>query len=102
MNNHLNWIQSAVCIFFILNLGLYSCSDPTAIGTDLLEQDLIEVGFIDTLTIRSKTINPIRTLTYAPPFQLDFFTIETFNHPSTFLFGQFSDPIFGKPLLRSS
>ena len=96
MSNHPNWIR---LIFFnlIITIGLYNCSDPIAIGTDLLEQDLVEVNFTDTLTLHTKTVAPRRTLSYSPPFAFGF-SIETINQLSTYLFGNFEDPIFGNTL----
>ena len=89
MSNRLHWI-----LFSILAVVLINCSDPTAIGTDLLEQDLVEVGFTDTLTLNSKTMTPRRTLTFTPPI-IGQFNTSTFNQPSTYLFGNLQDPIFG-------
>ena len=72
------------------------CNDPTALGTELLEQDLIEVGSTDTLTVLSKSVLPMRTLSYAAPYQTSIFLpAETNNQLSTYLFGNFEDPIFG-------
>ncbi len=91
--NHLNWIK---LIFYSIVLWtvLSNCSDPIVIGTDLLEQDLVEVSFTDTMTLRSKTLAPIRTVSYAPPFDIGF-TRETLNQLDSYVFGNFVDPIFG-------
>lgn len=94
MSHQSDWTK--LIPFLILSFGLFTCSDPTAIGTDLLEQDLVEVSFTDTIPITSKTVRSDRIATFDQPIQLNFFTIETFNQLSTYLFGNFDDPVFGQ------
>ncbi|MCB0640465.1 MAG: DUF4270 family protein [Phaeodactylibacter sp.] len=65
-------------------LLLQACNDASVIGSDLLEQDQINVAFTDTTTLIAYSIQGDSALTYDPE-----------NPILTSLFGQFEDPIFG-------
>lgn len=72
----------AIVLTFILG----SCADPTFVGEGLLNDDRIVSTFTDTVTIKSRTIQGDSVLTYSPgPIWL-----------STYLFGDYQDPVFGK------
>ncbi len=71
----------------IAGLGLPSCTDPTQVGSDLLEEDEINVGFIDTLSLQSSTEAGDTVRTYSPEIDLQL---------GAFLFGDFVDPVFGR------
>ncbi|GJM33092.1 MAG: hypothetical protein DHS20C18_20930 [Saprospiraceae bacterium] len=64
-----------------------ACTDPTQVGAELLEEDGIDVGFTDTLTLRSSTLTGDTVRTYTP---------STNSQLLTFLFGDFADPVFGR------
>ncbi|MEM1219821.1 MAG: DUF4270 family protein [Bacteroidota bacterium] len=78
-------LSAIVCTAFALSL-IFACSKPTIIGSDLLEQDLINVGFTDTSTLRAFTRMGDSTRTYDPALG---------NQLEAYLCGQFRDPIFG-------
>lgn len=66
-------------------LFMPSCIDPTEIGSELLDQDLIDVGFTDTITIVSTTIkgDSVRTHQYL-------------TYLDGYLLGDYKDPFFGR------
>jgi hypothetical protein len=68
-------------------LLIASCLDPTAVGSDLLDQDRADIGFTDTISIKAMTRSRDSILTYSPftTSQLEFY-----------LFGSFQDPVLGK------
>ena len=79
-------ILAALSLLAILSLAT-SCSRPTPIGADLLEQDRANVLFTDTLDIIASTVSEDSVLTYSsdPTRQL-----------RVYLCGQLDDPVFGK------
>ncbi len=74
-------------LLVIAGLCLPSCTDPTQVGSDLLEEDEINVGFIDTLTMVSSTETGDTVRTYSPDIDLQL---------RSYLFGNFIDPVFGQ------
>ncbi len=93
-----------VCKLFAFS----SCSDPTLIGADLLDDIKVDIQFTDTVSMNSLTIPGDSIPTFSPynPF--------SFNSPfagqlGSYLFGNFEDPLFGvasssiylQPLLRT-
>lgn len=66
---------------------LSSCSDPTLIGSDLLEDDKVGVGFSDTLSLIAETEMGDSVRTYSPVFD---------NQMTSYLFGDMQDPVFGR------
>ncbi len=77
-------------IFLITLLGVLvvyiSCNESTTVGSELIIDEDIDRGFIDTLSIKAKTIRsgPIPT----------YFTSSFLN--SNFMIGELDDPIFGR------
>lgn len=69
----------------LMVLFMPSCIDPTEIGSELLDQDLIDVGFTDTITLVSTTVkgDSVRTHQYL-------------TYLDGYLLGDFKDPFFGR------
>ncbi len=66
---------------------IHSCSDPTLIGSELLEEDQANLVFTDQVPIRTKTVLGSQVQTYSP------FTVLQLSNQ---LVGNFEDPILGK------
>ena len=63
-----------------------ACNESTTVGSELILDEDIILGFTDTLTVRAKTVKSDPVVTY---FRDNFFN-------RTFMFGELDDPIFGK------
>jgi len=65
----------------------FSCTEPTLIGSQLLEEDQASLNFTNELAVAATTIEgtPVPTHNESITFQL-----------TRFLFGQIEDPVFGK------
>lgn len=72
-------------LFLLIVLGS-SCNDPTLIGSDLLDEDQVNVSSIDTITLRTHTIKGDTIRTYSPFINAQL---------GTYLAGNMEDPIFG-------
>lgn len=79
--------HTLILILAVSALFYSSCSDPTLAGADLLDEDIAEIGFTDTLTVQTNTIKSEPLLTFSPfgEDQLD-----------AYLFGTMTDPLFGR------
>ncbi|MEN0005421.1 MAG: DUF4270 family protein [Bacteroidota bacterium] len=71
----------------LLLLLIHACSDPTLVGSDLLDSDRITVEFTDTIRVVARTTRGDSVRTYAPNFD---------SQINTYLFGDMSDPVFGR------
>ncbi len=71
----------------LLAAVLFSCTDPTNLGADLLEEDQISAGFTDTLSLVSYTVEGDSVRTYTELFS---------GQLNTYLFGDFTSPVFGR------
>ncbi|MEL7122314.1 MAG: DUF4270 family protein [Bacteroidota bacterium] len=81
--------RGVILVLSIMILGIYSCVDPTDIGSELLEQDRTAVGFIDdTLTLNTTIIRGDAVVTYNPA--------SLATQLNSYLLGQMEDAIFGK------
>lgn len=73
---------------YVLAFGIIinSCNDPSPIGSELLQEDQVDIFFTDSITLVASTLKEDRILTYDP-------------NPSTindnFLLGDYTDPVFG-------
>ena len=73
---------------YVLAFGVVvnSCNDPSPIGSELLQQDQVDIFFTDSIQLKASTVKEDRILTYDP-------------NPSTiydnFLVGDYTDPVFG-------
>lgn len=77
-----------IAALFSISLMVFSvssCIDPTEIGSELLDEDLIDVGFTDTFSIISTTIKGDSVRTHKYLTFLD-----------GYLLGDFEDPFFGR------
>jgi hypothetical protein len=74
-------------IIFSLGLcfGIQSCQEPITVGSDLLDDEQLELGLIDTIKLSSKTIEGENIVTYR-------LRVDSRTH----MIGQLSDPVFGK------
>lgn len=70
-------------------IGLTGCQDPITLGTDLLDEDQVNVGFTDTLNVQAKVIRGDTVLVYGPA---------NTQRLDNYLFGDFEDPLFGNTL----
>jgi hypothetical protein len=80
------FLQGFTTLIFALLL-LFSCSDPTKVGSELLEDDQARIGFVDTLRVIATTEKGDSVRTFSP------FTAQQLR---SYLFGNFVDPYFGK------
>ena len=64
-----------------------ACNDPTVIGSDLLAGDELDIGFTDTVTIRSYNMVEDSIITFNP---------DVFTNISSFPIGKMEDPVFGE------
>jgi len=74
-------------ILFLAAIYLSSCNDPTAVGSDLLDEDQANIGFTDTFAVDGYTAErePVRVHSgFSDGQQLNI------------LFGNFNDPVFGR------
>lgn len=82
-------MKQAASAFFVLLLLVIlnsSCNDPTLVGSDLLDQDQVNVSSTDTITIRTHTIEGDTVRTYSPFVS---------SQLIAYLFGNMEDPILG-------
>ena len=82
-------------LLYSLVIIAHSCSDPTLVGSDLLDDIKANVNFTDTVSIVSSTIDgPDSTLAYQVynPFSPTPFAGQLANY----LVGNFDDPLYGK------
>ncbi|MBK9017178.1 MAG: DUF4270 family protein [Saprospiraceae bacterium] len=68
--------------------ALFSCNDPSAIGSDLLSGDQLDTEFTDTLTLRARTVANDSFTVWGPGVNGVAF--------QNFAFGDFQDPVFGR------
>lgn len=77
-------VAALVCL-----LTAFACTDPTFVGTELLEGDRAEVAYTDTLAVKATTILGDSVITYSPDL--------VFTR-SDFYFGDMADPVFGRTI----
>jgi hypothetical protein len=76
-----------VVILVLSAVYLSTCNDPTALGSELLDEDQANVGFTDTFTVEAYTTerDPVRVYSgFSGGQQINL------------LFGNFNDPVFGR------
>lgn len=78
-------LTTITVIAFIFVLFSVSCNDPLFLGSDLLKQDQVGIGFTDTLSLSTKTIRQDSLLVYDPSVKV----------LDAFLIGKYKDPQFG-------
>ena len=74
-----------------LALVTFSCSKPTIVGSDLLAQDQIDIGFTDTFSLITTNVLTDSVRTFSPEFN---------NQMVAYLVGEMDDPIFGRTVAR--
>lgn len=79
--------QTAFLLSFILLNIIFSCTEPTPIGSELLEEDQANLSFSNAIPVSAKTVEGAPIPSYSP--------FATFQLP-TYIFGEIDDPIFGK------
>jgi len=67
-------------------VALFSCSDPAAIGADLLEEDEVNLQFTTDVPVQATLVDGAALQTYSP-----FVALQLNRH----LFGNFEDPLLG-------
>ena len=79
--------QIGFLLSFLLAVSIiFSCTEPTLIGSELLEEDRANLNFKNDIPLTVKTVNGTPVPTYSP-----FITLQL----NRFLLGQLEDPIFG-------
>ena len=81
--------QTAFLLSFILLNIIFSCTEPTPIGSELLEEDQANLNFSNSIPVSAKTVEGTAIPSYSP--------FATFQLP-TYLFGEIDDPVFGKSM----
>lgn len=71
----------------VILLGLFSCSDPLSIGGSLIDEEPTSVKYNDSIAIVERTILVDSVNTYSPSLV---------DQLSLYLFGDYSDPLFGR------
>lgn len=77
---------AALSVLLFVILLTPACSDPTLVGSDLLEDDQVKLSVIDTITLNTYTERGDSSRTFSP--------FES-NQLSTYLVGRQVDPVFG-------
>ncbi|MEL7020247.1 MAG: DUF4270 family protein [Bacteroidota bacterium] len=85
MKSNLLTLIASLSIAIVFSLTS-SCSDPTLVGADLLEEEQVSVKVIDTISLQTYTEQYDSVLTYSP--------FES-SQLSDYLVGKMSDPVFG-------
>jgi len=80
-------MNKSITVFLLLMATLFSCTDPTKLGADLLEEDQISTGFTDTLSLVTYTVEGDSVRTYNQIFSAQL---------NSYLFGDFTSPVFGR------
>ena len=75
-----------LALLFAISI-LFSCTEPTLIGSELLEEDQANFQFTNEIPVDIKTVGGTPVPTYNP-----FITFQL----GAYLFGQLEDPVFGK------
>ncbi len=74
-------------LFLIMAVAvLFSCSDPSLIGSELLQEDQANLQFTSDIPIQAKSFDGVPLQTYSP-----FAALQLTRH----LFGNFEDPLMG-------
>ncbi len=81
-------INSAFLLLTISLIALFSCNDPSSLGSDLLSGDQLDTEFTDTLTLRARTVPNDSLTVWGPGVNGVVF--------QNFAFGDFQDPVFGR------
>lgn len=73
---------------YVLAFGIIvnSCNDPSTIGSELLQEDKVNVFFTDTLNLSASTVKEDSILGYDADPSVIF---------DEFIFGDYTDPVFG-------
>lgn len=71
-------------VLLLASLFIAGCSDPTSIGSDLLDEDAAQVEVIDSFSIEARTVAGVPVQTYSPLSALRGYMV---NH--------LTDPVFG-------
>lgn len=72
-------------IVVVVGLMLFSCQDPITVGNDLLDDNRIDLGISDTVTLKTYTIPAGRFISHDPVLD-----------PGTYFLGSLSDNLYGK------
>lgn len=76
---------------------LTGCSDPTSLGSDLLEEDVADIDILDTFTIQARTVPGEAVATFSPFTALNAYMVSNVNDP---IFGTTVAETFIQPRLE--
>lgn len=85
MNNAIK--GSSIWILTVFTLFCLSCNTSDDFGSGLVEDEFLDVGFDQILSLDAYTVSTDSVITY---------DISTRSRDSTFFVGNFTDPVFGK------
>lgn len=80
--------NSALWLLTFSLVAMFSCNDPSIIGSDLLSGDELDIEFTDTLTLRARTVLSDSVLIWDSSDNGVLY--------QNFSFGDMQDPIFGR------
>jgi hypothetical protein len=81
-------VAAIIASLFLLASQFTACTDFTTIGADLLDEDRLGLDFVDTITIKASSIPQDSIITYSGA--------SSASQLSRHLFGDYSDPVFGR------
>jgi hypothetical protein len=79
---------SAFWMLTLSFIALFSCNDPSEIGSDLLSGDQLDTEYVDTLTLKAHTVANDSFVVWGPGVNGTVF--------QNFAFGDYQDPVFGR------
>ncbi|MEY4134961.1 MAG: hypothetical protein RL386_1311 [Bacteroidota bacterium] len=80
----INWLLPWIFALVLGVCGAWSCTNPTGLGLDLLEEDVLNLLYSDTLSVETGTAPGDSTVVHTPA-----------NFAGAYLLGRLNDPVFG-------
>jgi hypothetical protein len=80
-------IQIATWVIFGFFIFLFACNDPSTIGSDLIGEDFLDLGYTDTVTLKGYSLKTDSVITFDP--------IELGVETQPYFVGNLNDPVFG-------
>ena len=85
---NLKFILGSLCLSLLV---LFSCNDPSLIGSDLLDEDLLDLQFTDAFDISARTVEGDSLLAYQNTARVDIYHLGAINEP---VFGNYKSTIY--------